>query len=311
VFIGEFLRSVAVLVRQGLSSDYRGQEGNRPTLRGRLLIAPHVRENFVRPDRFYTAHDEFSRDRPENRLIRSSLRVALATTVYQEHQQLGRELEFAFAEVPPSADPARDFAHVRIDRSMGQYRTTLDWCALVLAGLSPLTGRGKHAATSLLFPMESLFEGFVAQHLPRQLVPGMHLRRQVKSLHLVRHRQTDWFQLRPDLAIEDHGRTLLLLDTKWKLLDQDKASAKDKYQLSQGDFYQLFAYGRTYLEGRGNLVLIYPKTDCFEAPLHVFEFPRDRDLRLWVLPFCLKTKELLLPEGAALDGFSQHLRTFG
>ena len=48
-------------------------------------------------------------------------------------------------------------------------------------------------------------------------------------------------------------------------------------------------------------MLIYPKTDAFNQPLPVFEFPKSRGLRLWVLPFCLRDKRLLLPPSGSLD----------
>ena len=50
-------------------------------------------------------------------------------------------------------------------------------------------------------------------------------------------------------------------------------------------------------------VLIYPKTDAFHKALPVFEFPKASGLRLWVLPFCLKKKCLLLPPCGSLDAF--------
>ncbi|MFY9812115.1 5-methylcytosine restriction system specificity protein McrC [Aquabacterium sp.] len=68
-----------------------------------------------------------------------------------------------------------------------------------------------------------------------------------------------------------------------------------KYGLSQSDFYQLQAYGLSYLEGVGDVVLIYPRTDAFADPLHVFDFPKTSGMRLWVLPFCLKERCLRLP----------------
>lgn len=88
-----------------------------------------------------------------------------------------------------------------------------------------------------------------------------------------------------------------MLDTKWKLLDALKANGSEKYGLSQADFYQLHAYGQSYLDGQGDVVLIYPKTATFDQPLPVFEFPKIDGLRLWVLPFCLRSRRLLLPEG--------------
>jgi 5-methylcytosine-specific restriction enzyme subunit McrC len=63
--------------------------------------------------------------------------------------------------------------------------------------------------------------------------------------------------------------------------------------LSQADFYQLQAYGLSYLDGVGDVVLIYPKTDAFHSPLPVFDFPKTTGMRLWVLPFCLKERQLL------------------
>ena len=98
--------------------------------------------------------------------------------------------------------------------------------------------------------------------------------------------------------VRDADRDVLVLDTKWKLLDSLKSNGSDKYGLSQGDFYQLQAYGQSYLNGKGDVVLIYPKTAAFDQPLPVFEFCKPEGLQLWVLPFCLKSRMLLVPEEA-------------
>ena len=146
--------------------------------------------------------------------------------------------------------------------------------------------------------MEAVFEAFVAKHLARQLARPLILKTQARSHHLVRHREQNWFRLKPDLLIREGGRDALVLDTKWKLLDGLKANGTDKYGLSQGDFYQLQAYGQSYLDGQGDVVLIYPKTAAFDQPLPVFEFPKSEGLRLWVLPFCLTSRRLAVPSDA-------------
>ncbi len=161
-----------------------------------------------------------------------------------------------------------------------------------------MTGTGGHLAPSLLFPMEAVFEAFVAKHLARQLARPLILKTQARSHHLVRHRDQNWFRLKPDLLIRKAGRDALVLDTKWKLLDSLKANGTDKYGLSQGDFYQLQAYGQSYLDGRGDVALIYPKTAAFDQPLPVFDFPKSEGLRLWVLPFCLTSRRVAVPRDA-------------
>lgn len=94
-----------------------------------------------------------------------------------------------------------------------------------------------------------------------------------------------------------------MLDTKWKLVDERKANSKEKYGLNQSDFYQLHAYGQSYLDGKGDVILIYPKTETFGQPLTVFSFPKSPDLRLWVLPFCLSTRQMHLPQCGSLASF--------
>lgn len=303
VFIGEFLRAVEHLVKRGLRSDYNPQQDNLFALRGKLQMATHLQRNLCRRDRFFAEFDEFSPDRPENRLLHAALRRTLAWTASQTHQQLARELCFVFAEVPASPHPSSDFQRVRLDRGMAHYDAALAWARLILEDESPLTGAGGHRAPSLLFPMEAVFEAFVAKHLARQLGQGFSLRTQACSLSLVRHLEKDWFRLKPDLLVQASKVNRLVLDTKWKLIDGQQATGSDKYGLDQGDFYQLHAYGQNYLDGDGDVVLIYPKTDAFHKALPVFEFPKSSGLRLWVLPFSLKQKRLLLPPCGSLDAY--------
>ncbi len=298
VFIAELLRTVERVVKRGLRSDYSSRQGNLFALRGKLLMAPHLRQNLYRADRFFTEHDEFETDRPENRLLRTALRRVLMLSASQSNQQLARELEFVFADIPASAQPRIDFQQVRLDRGLGYYTDALAWARLILDEESPLTGAGGHRAPSLLFQMEAVFEAFVAKHLAKQLARPLTLKTQARSHHLVRHLEQNWFRLKPDLLIRNADRDSLVLDTKWKLLDGLKANGTDKYGLSQSDFYQLQAYGQSYLDGQGDVVLVYPKTDTFDKPLPVFEFPKIEGLRLWVLPFCLKSRRLSVPHGA-------------
>jgi 5-methylcytosine-specific restriction enzyme subunit McrC len=302
VFIGEFLLATQQIVKRGLRGGYSSRQDNIFSLRGKLQFSTHLRENLSRRDRFFTEFDEFSSDRAENRLLHSALRCALSWASLPTNQQLARELCFVFSDIPVSKVPAVDLQLVRLDRDMGYYTDALAWAKLILQGLSPLTGFGLNEAPSLLFPMQDLFEAFVAKHLKRQLEQHFMMHKQPRSFSLVRHDTEDWFQLKPDLLVRESSKNCMVLDTKWKLLDSDKNNASEKYNLSQGDFYQMYAYGQNYLKGSGDLVLIYPKTESFNQALKMFSFPNSEDLRLWVLPFCLRGRNLILPTCGNLDG---------
>ena len=303
VFIAEFLRCTAHVVKRGLRSDYVRQEDNLFALRGKLLMAQHLRQNLCRRDRFYTAFDEFSPNRAENRLLHSALQRVRGWAQTPANQRLAQELCFVFADIPTSADIAQDFQKLRLDRGMAHYEPALDWARLILAGQSPLPAQAKQNAISLLFPMEKVFEAFVAKHLRRQLATGYELKEQSSAESLVLHNTKKWFDLKPDLLLQNgKGKNCAVLDTKWKLLNQTSEDSSkrygNKYGLGQSDFYQLYTYAQYYLEGgTGTVVLIYPKTPSFDAPLPMFEFVKpEGKVKLWVLPFDLEKKKLFLPE---------------
>jgi 5-methylcytosine-specific restriction endonuclease McrBC regulatory subunit McrC len=73
---------------------------------------------------------------------------------------------------------------------------------------------------------------------------------------------------------------------------------KDKYGISQDDFYQMFAYGQRYLNGSGEMMLIYPKTRDFYRTLPPFEF--SKDLKLWAVAFDLE-KGVVVEDGIPED----------
>jgi 5-methylcytosine-specific restriction enzyme subunit McrC len=149
---------------------------------------------------------------------------------------------------------------------------------------TPLSLVGTWHGCSLLFPMEKLFERYV-EACPRRTLPaGTTLQAAARRHHLARHEGQPWFALVPDFLVTVNGQTVVL-DTKWKRIDESRNNPTDKYGLSQADFYQLFAYGTRYLSGAGDMLLVYPRTTTFRAPLPVFEF--SETLRLWVVPFDL------------------------
>jgi len=305
VFVGEFLSAMEHLVKRGVRSDYVQQQDSLHALRGKLLISQHLRANLVRKDRFYTEHEEYTLDRPVNRLLHLALLRVMSWSLNTNNQKRARELSFIFSNVPLPSSQQADLQRMRVGRGMEHYRQAVAWMRLILNEQSPLTGIGQCSAFSLLFPMEAVFEAYVGKHLSRQLREPYRLRTQARSFSLVKHREKNWFRLKPDFLVDKNATTELVLDTKWKLLDSALDDGSNKYGLSQGDFYQLFAYGENYLNGQGDVVLIYPKTDTFQNALPVFEFSSSPNLKLWVLPFCLMTRRLILPEcGCLLTGGS-------
>ncbi len=297
IFITHFLQSVNQIVKRGLRSDYVSQEENLLTKRGKLNVTKQIRHNAVQQQRFYCEFDEYLHDRPANRLIKSALMKVEGAIKSSHNQKLAQELQFHLDAVPASQNYKQDFDKLHLDKGMTYYKPALAWARLILNNISPVSMRGQADAPSLLFPMEAVFEAFVEQELRKQLKDGYHLRPQSTRLALVQYRGKDLFTLKPDLLIEQNNRPVYVLDTKWKLLDA--CDEQNKFDLSQADFYQMYAYGQKYLHGVGDLFLIYPATDQFKQPIP-YSFDFNDKLRLWVLPFEIKIQSeslLHFPDG--------------
>jgi 5-methylcytosine-specific restriction enzyme subunit McrC len=288
-FIGEFLQSVNALLKRGLHSDYVECQDNLLFLKGKLLVDQQIKRNAVNQHRFYVQYDEFLLDRPANRLLHSALKKVMTYSVSGQNQKLARELLFAFAEIPLSINVKNDFASLKVNRAMSHYQAPLDWARLILDGYSPLTLQGEHHAISLLFPMEAVFEAYVARVLKTQLNKAYSLATQVRTQYLAKHDNGDYANLRPDMLIKTKDKSIVVLDTKWKLI-----SGKPAYGLKSSDFYQMFVYGHKYLPQSGDLILIYPSHDDFDKAIEAcFDLGHDGyELKLWVVPFCLGVKTL-------------------
>ncbi|WP_241570000.1 McrC family protein [Rosenbergiella collisarenosi] len=286
VFITQFLQSVNQLVKRGLRSDYVWREDNLAFVKGKLSIKNQLRHNSINKHRFNCEYEEFVVDRPANRLICSALKRVSIYSRTTSNQRLARELIFAFEGVSLSPNFKKDFSALKLDRGMNYYASPLAWSRLILEGFSPQTLKGERSAISLLFPMEKVFEDYVAKVLERQLVRSggvLTLQTQARGHFLGTYHDKGQFAIKPDLLIQREGNSHIVLDTKWKLLDKRVSNSN----ISQSDIYQLFAYAKKYLakEGTGkDVVLIYPSQDNFDTALpEPFELGDGH--KLWVMPF--------------------------
>lgn len=285
--MGRFLQELDTLVSRGLRFEYQRLDEDLPFLRGQLNLNQQLRQPPGREHRFHVRHEVYLPDRPENRLLKLALDRVRQSTQDANHWRLAQELSFRLAEIPASRQEEQDFRAWGQDRLLAHYRPVKPWCELILNQHMPLAVAGEYQGMSLLFPMEKLFERFVARWLRGSLAVGVEMRTPARSQSLCEHQQKPIFQLEPDILIAD-GSQRWILDIKWKLLDATKRA--DKYGLSQADFYQLFAYGQRYLGGTGRMALIYPRTETFQSPLDAFDF--GDGLSLEVLPFDLDQERL-------------------
>ena len=254
VFIRMYIDEVFFIVKRGLKCNYETIQSNENVFKGKLRVSDQIRYNYAHKERSCVEYDEFNVNRVENKLIKATLQYLYRCSVSMKNKNDIKTLLNYFVEVEDSVDYAGDFAKIVPERNTKDYETALLWSSVFLMGKSFTSFSGSEVAFALLFPMETLFESYVAAQL-RKLLKSTEYRlsAQDKTHHLFEE-PSKRFQMRPDIVIRNKNE-VYILDTKWKVLSEGKAN----YGISQADMYQMYAYQKKY--GASNVTLLYPLTD--------------------------------------------------
>lgn len=256
IFIRMFITETFAVVKRGLKSGYETVEDNLTVCKGKIDFSNQIRHNLVHKEKFYVRYDEFNNNRPENKLVKSTLKYLYRFSSSSKNKADLKTLLNVFENVDESVNYDADFAKCSSDRNSKYYNTLLMWCKVFLKGKSFTSFAGSEVAYALLFPMETVFESYVAQQFRKLINPDEYtVSAQHKGFYLFDSPQK--FALRPDIVIErKSGDAMFIMDTKWKLLNNNPSA---NYGISQADMYQMYAYQKKYKSQ--NVTLLYPMTE--------------------------------------------------
>ena len=137
------------------------------------------------------------------------------------------------------------------------------WSKVFLFNKSFTSFSGKVSSRAILFPMEKIFESYVAQQVRKKFLPdNWEVSIQDKGYHLFDEKNEKnsrpIFSLRPDIVLRKENK-IVILDTKWKRLIP---VISINYGFSSVDIYQMYAYAKKYEENgiTPEIYVIYPKT---------------------------------------------------
>lgn len=260
ILIRLFADRLLAEARRGLPSAYLSQEGDLPALRGRLNVRRQFTAFAIRPDRLACRYDELLADTALLRIMKAC--VILLRRYARAAETLRRldELRFLLADIGDVPLSNLPWSQVRIDRTNRRWESLYGLARLFLKRKWQAThhdGREQHGIT-LLFPMNDLFEAYIAALAKRAL------------------RGTEWtvhcqggglfclieegeggrlrFRTKPDLLIKQGRDAVMIIDTKWKRIGRNPEDAKRG--VSQADVYQMMAYARLYR--CPEVMLLYP-----------------------------------------------------
>ncbi|MFD0415196.1 McrC family protein [Streptomyces sp. NPDC127108] len=241
-------RQIDGALRQGVLQGYREVEETALVVRGRLREAEQIRRRFGRTPPVEIAHDAYTADTAENRILRAATERLLRLPdvpgpvrrrLAHQRVRLADALPLVRGQELPRWQPSR---------LNSRYQPALRLAEAVLRGTSPehrTAGADPLAVDGFLLDMNKLFEDFVTVGL-REALREHGLTARLQDPHHLD--MAGRVGMRPDLVVRSgDGRTpLAVVDAKYKVEQADG--------LLNADLYQALAYATVLGLGEAHLV---------------------------------------------------------
>lgn len=247
---GQLARRMTERVAAGLHRAYRERREQGPVLHGRLDLPAQIREAPGRKDQLHSQYDDLSMDVACNQAAKATAEsLLLSALLSAEVRAVLRQALAGFDAVPSVALSPPLWEMIASAPIPAEYRPLLDLCRLLADSLTLGDAVGPMPAPSFLLDLERVFE----RHVTRGIVEAFSRSRThsvaVQITHTVTEPALDQqdVTMRPDLTIDREGRTVLVVDAKWKRWTGNAETS---------DLYQVLAYG-TALAAEG-VILVYP-----------------------------------------------------
>jgi hypothetical protein len=206
-FVKVFIDTVNKLIVRGLRSKYHLVRGNEKSFKGKIVFNEHIRQNYIHKERIFVEYEYYSQNRPENRLIKTTLEVLSRRTTDSSNIKGLKTLILGLEEIPSSVDVEKDFSQVIIDRNMVDYISPMLWCNLFLKGMG-LAGASKdNLSYAMLIRTEDLYSAYVAKMSTIERTEGM-------------------YQIRYNADVRNEGDakgvSVIMIDLDWSYYDRQK-----------------------------------------------------------------------------------------
>lgn len=211
--------------------------------------------------------EPFLFDNKVNRIIKYCSRLLLNQTKHSENLQTLQNVLFVLDEVEDIPCSIIDIESISLNSYYEDYKLVLDSCKLILIQELYSTNSYELSQWSLLFPMEYIFEDFIAGFLEEYFSNEWKVEYQKSNEYLAKNNLgNNSFQMQHDIFLTSkrNDNRKIIIDTKYKLRHPDFKSDIKK-GIVQSDLYQMTSYA--FRRGCTEIMLLYPNlTEDIQEP---------------------------------------------
>ena len=256
IFVHLFAKNLNKLIKSSRARQYVTRQEDLRYIRERIET-----RRYTNPARLHIipgVYHEFSMDTPLNRTLKYTCYLMSRMVRNDENSRLLKSIVNLLDAVTLTPVSLPEIERIQFNRLNARFEPFIRICRIFLSH-STLTLQASDVETfSLLIPMETLFEEFIARVLMNEpqffFGQPVSIRSQKSEGYLARDiRGKGIFRLIPDIVVESsNGHTVI--DTKYKVLTGEDR----RLGVSQADIYQMYAY--VTKTGAESAMLLYPDT---------------------------------------------------
>lgn len=264
-----FLEETETIYKHGLRKNYRNVDENLNKVKGKILFTNHIRKNAFHKEKFYVEHKIFDADNKLNQILFKALLILKDIAHNPNHNIRINKLLLNFEDITDKNITEKWFDKLKFDRNTERYRQALTLAKLIILRYSPDLKGGNESVLAIMFDMNILYENYVYRKLK-----SLQSNPDIPNIKVKEQNRTPFWEtrgLRADIVVETEDK-YLVIDTKWKVLKDNKPS--------DSDLKQMFVYNLHY---NTNLsILLYPKTSIDSADKKPFKNEKFKELNCQV-----------------------------
>ena len=200
-------------------------------------------------------YEPFLFDNNVNRVVKYCSRLLMNQTKFSENLRILQEVIFILDEVEDTVCTEGDLSKIILNAFFNDYNTLLDSCKLILNQQLYSSKIYDLSQWCLLFPMEYIFEDFVAGFLEHKFSSNWKVEYQKSDEYLSNIPKV--FNMQHDIFLTSKfgAKRKVIIDTKYKLRPENFKNDPKK-GVAQSDLYQMVSYALK--RGCNDIFLLYP-----------------------------------------------------
>jgi 5-methylcytosine-specific restriction enzyme subunit McrC len=255
-----YVQECEILFRAGLIKKYRAVERNCTALKGKLLFSRQLQLNIIHKERFYTRLQVYDKDNIYNQILFKALQLIPSLSRSPLLRDRVNNLLISFPDLTEIKITPSTFEQIVYTRKSTHYRDAIEIAAMLLLNYRPDISKGQNQLLAILFDMNDLWEEYFFRQLVKHKPENWEMESQNSKAFWQLINANASKSIRPDIIIKNKTtNTKIVLDTKWKVPDNDIPA--------DSDLKQMFVYNEYW--GAKNSILVYPYPLYSDFPKYI------------------------------------------